>query len=136
MKDLTVLVADDDEDVRNVVVAYMDRFGYTEKNGYRVKFIDCVSGDDAWNAIKDVGVDLAFLDDRMYGTSGSEVARRTREGYDGRNADTKTPIIMISGTSRSGDIRADVDDLGKPIDSQKMRDMVKKYLGDPNKVEV
>jgi two-component system OmpR family response regulator len=67
----TVIVADDDEDIRQLVVIAAKKAGVVVRAA-----VD--NGTDAWKAVSGGGVDLAILDVSMPGMTGIEVADRIR----------------------------------------------------------
>jgi CheY-like chemotaxis protein len=87
----SVLVIDDDPDVREFIVASLD------EQGYRVR--EASDGRKGLKAFKDERPDLVILDFVMPGLSGAEVARRMlREAPD-------QPILFVSGYSETEAVR-------------------------------
>jgi CheY-like chemotaxis protein len=80
-----VLVVDDNEDVREVIVAYLDALGYQS--------LQAASGSDALGLLADTvgGVDLLLADYAMPGMSGAELARRVSGKW------PELPVIVITG---------------------------------------
>ena len=80
-----VLVVDDNEDVRDVIVAYLDALGYQS--------LQAASGSDALALLADTvgGVDLLLADYAMPGMSGAELARRVSGRW------PELPVIVITG---------------------------------------
>ena len=80
-----VLVVDDNEDVREVIVAYLDALGYQS--------LQAASGSDALALLADTvgGVDLLLADYAMPGMSGAELARRVSGKW------PELPVIVITG---------------------------------------
>jgi CheY-like chemotaxis protein len=80
-----VLVVDDNEDVRDVIVAYLDVLGY--------RALQAASGQDALELLEGgVGtVDLLMADYAMPGMSGTELARAVRGKW------PELPVIVITG---------------------------------------
>jgi CheY-like chemotaxis protein len=83
----TVLVVDDDEDVRAIMVAYLEELGYPA--------IPASSGRMALDLLNDVDlaqpIDLLVVDYAMPGLSGIEVARAAR------TVSPDLPNIIVSG---------------------------------------
>ncbi|MET3508093.1 response regulator transcription factor [Halalkalibacter oceani] len=81
MKPITVLVADDDEEIGELVAIHL------EKEGYRV--IKAADGQEAVDAIEAQPVDLLILDIMMPKLDGYEVTQLVRERHN-------MPIIFLS----------------------------------------
>ncbi|MDO5629499.1 MAG: response regulator [Mobilicoccus sp.] len=89
----TVLVADDDDDIRDLV-----SFKLTQA-GYDVTAVE--DGTSAWAALTGGDVPaIAVLDVMMPGLSGLDVLRKIRE--DDRTKDV--PIILLTARSRESDV--------------------------------
>lgn len=89
-----VLVADDDEDIRELVA-----FKLTQA-GYDVEAV--VDGVKAWEAIDHAPPQLALLDIMMPGLSGLDVLRKIREDERTRTV----PVILLTARSRDSDVDA------------------------------
>jgi PAS domain S-box-containing protein len=85
----TILVAEDDEDLRGVLTAALTR------NGHRV--IPARDGAEALAAIEREQVDLLVLDLVMPNIDGFEVLARLKEVRKG----VTIPVVVVSGTDRS-----------------------------------
>lgn len=88
MKDITILIADDEEEIANLVAIHL------EKEGYRV--IKASDGQEAIQVIETHPVDLLILDIMMPKIDGYEVIRRIREKY-------HMPIIFLSAKTSDFD---------------------------------
>ena len=124
----TVLVADDEKSVRDVVSRMLER------GGYRVLLAQ--DGEQAWDLLQGQGVDLAVLDINMPRLDGWELMKRIRS--DARLQ--AMPVLMLT-------VRDDVDDqvagyelggddyLTKPFDSDlllaRVRILERRVLGGP-----
>ncbi|QDG52543.1 response regulator transcription factor [Persicimonas caeni] len=80
----TILLADDDEDIRAVLRVAL------EAEGYHV--VEAIDGDQALEKVDAFGPDLLLLDVMMPGINGTEICRRIR-------ADSEVPIIFLSRRS-------------------------------------
>lgn len=80
---MNVLVADDDEDIREVTSELLGMRGYTVTT--------VASGDEALRALADDGFDVAVLDQNMPPGSGMEVATACRDAGDA------IPIVLWTG---------------------------------------
>ncbi|MGG4450106.1 response regulator transcription factor [Brevibacillus porteri] len=115
---LTILIADDDPHVRELL-----RF-YLAKEGYHV--LACVDGDEASQLLEQESVQLAIVDVMMPGKSGWELCREIREFYD-------LPVIMLTA---KGEVRdkekgflAGTDDyLTKPFEPTELLYRIKALL--------
>jgi CheY-like chemotaxis protein len=117
----TVLIADDDENIRAILEEVLKR------EGYRTVF--AVNGQEAVEKVREESPDLLILDIRMPGMHGIEALEAVRR-------ENKTlPIIMCSGLEKlkedfavvSSDISAF---LTKPVDIEELKVKVKEILGE------
>jgi CheY-like chemotaxis protein len=100
----SILVIDDDPDVRGFIVTSL------EEQGYRVR--EASDGEEGLKALADELPDLVILDFIMPGMSGAEVASRIRADCPGH------PILFISGYSETEAVKRtapDVPLLPKPF---------------------
>ncbi|AHV95199.1 response regulator transcription factor [Paenibacillus sabinae] len=81
MDRITILIADDDPEIAELIALHL------KKEGYRP--IKAADGEEAVNAVKSRRIDLAILDIMMPGLDGYEVTRQIRERY-------LFPIIFLS----------------------------------------
>lgn len=81
MKRTTILIADDEAEIADLIALHL------EKEGYHV--IKVFNGSEAIHAIKSQSIDLAILDIMMPKLDGYEVTRQIREQY-------HMPIIFLS----------------------------------------
>ncbi len=81
--ELSILVVDDDENIRNVLSEMLDFLGH--------KVAAARDGGEAFNLLNGAGYDLVITDLGMPGVSGWEVARRVKE------KNPKTPVMLVSG---------------------------------------
>ncbi|MED1781067.1 response regulator transcription factor [Brevibacillus fortis] len=115
---LTILIADDDPHVRELL-----RF-YLAKEGYHV--LACVDGNEASQMLEQESVQLAIVDVMMPGKNGWELCREIREFYD-------LPVIMLTA---KGEVRdkekgflAGTDDyLTKPFEPTELLYRIKALL--------
>ncbi len=115
---LTILIADDDPHVRELL-----RF-YLAKEGYNV--LACVDGNEASQLLEQESVQLAIVDVMMPGKNGWELCREIREFYD-------LPVIMLTA---KGEVRdkekgflAGTDDyLTKPFEPTELLYRIKALL--------
>jgi CheY-like chemotaxis protein len=86
----SVLVADDDSDIRELVAYKL------AQGGHQVTVVE--DGLSALNAVRDGSVELALLDIRMPGMSGLDVCRELRAA-----PETETlPVILLTARSQEG----------------------------------
>ncbi len=96
------------------------------KHGIEVTLVD--DGQKAIEAIQDQDFDMVFMDMQMPVMNGYEATQALRQdGY-------KTPIIALTANAMSGDrdkcLEVGCNDyLSKPIDQQKLRDLLEESLG-------
>jgi PAS domain S-box-containing protein len=101
-----VLVVDDNEDVRDVLVAYLETLGY--------RTVQAASGRDALELLAEGGddVDLLMADYAMPGMSGTELMRAARVERPG------LPVVVITGYADATGLDGRLDDailLQKPF---------------------
>lgn len=88
MKDISILIADDEEEIAELVAIHL------EKEGYHV--IKASDGQEAIHIIETQPIDLLVLDIMMPKVDGYEVTRRIREKYN-------MPIIFLSAKTSDFD---------------------------------
>ena len=116
-----ILVADDDEDVRDIVTAKL------AGAGYRVRTVD--NGHSALSEIRRWRPDLAVLDRSMPGMDGLDVLREVRRDPEV----SETRVIMLTGHARITDqeagMSAGADEyVFKPFSPQDLLDRVRMVL--------
>ena len=117
-----ILVADDDEDILQMVAFRLERSGYT--------VVRARDGEEALQAARENVPDLAVLDVRMPKLDGYEVTRALRA----EEATRRMPIILLTAKVQDGDVQrgfeAGADDyVRKPFSPQELRSRVQAILG-------
>ncbi|RKQ87175.1 response regulator receiver domain-containing protein [Solirubrobacter pauli] len=117
----TVLVADDDEDILQLVSFRLQRAGYT--------VVTAADGPQALAAAREHQPDLAVLDVMMPGLNGYEVTRQLRADA----ATAQIPVILLTARVQEADVsrgfEAGADDyLRKPFSPQELRSRVQAIL--------
>lgn len=92
MGDRTVVVADDDADIRDLVAFKLDNAGFT--------VVPAADGDEALDLVLEHRPDLALLDVMMPGRSGLDVLRSIRA--DDSLAGTR--VILLTARARDVDV--------------------------------
>jgi DNA-binding response OmpR family regulator len=118
----TILVADDDDDIRSLVVLRLQRSGY--------EVLSACDGEEALGLALEHVPDLAVLDVMMPRLDGYELTRRLR-------ADERTrgmPVILLTARVQEADVtrgfEAGADDyLRKPFSPQELGSRVQAILG-------
>lgn len=87
MKDMKILVVDDDKDIRKIIRIYLEQQGYI--------IIEAEDGLDALDKVDDT-YDLVILDVMMPNLDGVETCRRIRENF-------AMPIIFLTAKSEEMD---------------------------------
>lgn len=93
-KERTILVVDDNQDIRNLVLHILSSDGYL--------VFSASSGDEALAILNNNVVNLVLLDVMMPGKSGIEVLKEIRNGSNRKIRDT--PVMMITAKSTTEDI--------------------------------
>ena len=117
-----VLVADDEEDIRELVAYRM------EKGGYDV--VQAADGEEAIRLALEHTPALAIVDVMMPKADGYEVTRRLRE----EESTKRMPIILLTARAQEADVQrgfdAGADDyMRKPFSPQELRMRVQAILG-------
>jgi CheY-like chemotaxis protein len=116
-----VLVADDDDDIRDLVAMHLRQAGY--------EVIAAADGDTGLELIRARRPDLVVLDVKMPGLGGYELTRRLK-------ADPSTaeiPILLLSASVRQEEVQegisAGADEfMAKPFPATKFRERVAALL--------
>lgn len=85
-----ILVVDDDRDIRELIV------GYLEKSGYRAS--GAANGKAMWSVLKNHQIDLIVLDIMLPGDDGLTLCRQLRN--DGQQ---DIPVLMLTARSEDSD---------------------------------
>jgi DNA-binding response OmpR family regulator len=118
----TILVADDEEDVRELITYRLTRSGYD--------VIDAVDGEDAFRLASERVPDLMVLDVMMPRLDGYELTRRVRAEESLRSV----PVILLTARSQETDVgrgfEVGADDyLKKPFNPDELVARVRAVLG-------
>lgn len=114
----TILIVDDDADIREIITMYL------ENEGYHV--ISAIDGSQALSYAFSVNPDLIILDMIIPGLDGIEVCQELRKKL-------TTPIIFLSSKSTPADksiglIAGGDDYMSKPFDTMELLARVKAHL--------
>jgi CheY-like chemotaxis protein len=118
---LTILVADDEQDIRELVAYRLSRSGY--------HVLEACDGEEALRMAADKVPDMAVLDVMMPRLDGFELTQRLRE----TPATRQLPILLMSASVQDADISrgfaAGADDyLTKPFTPNELLDRVRAML--------
>ena len=118
----TVLIADDDADIRELVTYRMTRSGYA--------VLQASDGEEAFELATERRPDLAILDVMMPRCDGFEVTRRLRA----QEETAGIPIILLTARAQDADVArgfgAGADDyIRKPFSPQELAMRVQAILG-------
>lgn len=116
-KDISILIADDNEMMSNLIRLMLERNGF--KN-----IIEVLDGTSAFNTVQAQKIDLIIADWHMDGLSGIELLKKVRA--DGKIGDTPFIIVSVEGLDVSVDtaFKHGVSDfISKPF---KMEDLLQK----------
>jgi len=108
---LRVLVVDDNQHMRKLVVTILQAFGCTQT-------IEAVDGEHAWALLVDACPDVILLDWQMSGMTGLEFVKKLRT--DPKSPNPFVPVIMLTGHTHIDHVRlardAGVNEfLAKPV---------------------
>jgi len=117
-----VLVADDDDDIRDLVAFRLDRAGY--------EVLRAGDGQQALDLAKEHVPDLAVLDVMMPKLTGYDVTRELRAD----TATSRIPVILLTARVQEADVargfEAGADDyVKKPFSPQELKARVQAVLG-------
>jgi DNA-binding response OmpR family regulator len=117
-----VLVADDDQDILNLVALRLEREGYD--------VLRAADGERAVEEALERSPDLALIDVSMPRLDGYQVTARLRENP----GTSRMPIILLTARAQEGDIargiEAGADDyVTKPFSTEQLRARVQAALG-------
>jgi DNA-binding response OmpR family regulator len=118
----TILVADDEEDLRELVSYRLSRSGY--------EVVEAVDGQEAFELATERTPDLMVLDVMMPRLDGYELTRRVRE----QDSLRSVPVILLTARSQESDVSrgfdVGVDDyLKKPFNPDELVARVRAVLG-------
>ena len=118
MADETILVVDDDADIREIITMYLEAENY--------KVIIAVNGYEAVSHANQFNPDLIILDMVLPGLDGIEVCQAVRKYHN-------TPILFLSSKSTPNDktvglIAGGDDYISKPFDPKELLARVKAHL--------
>jgi two-component system phosphate regulon response regulator PhoB len=121
MSDKTVLIIEDEGDIRELIAYMLKRAGYRP--------VEAESGELGLQSIADTKPDLIILDLMLPGLDGLEVCRRLKRGA----ASSSIPILMLTAKSQDEDIvvglEAGADDyVTKPFSPQVLLARVRAIL--------
>jgi DNA-binding response OmpR family regulator len=119
---VTILVADDEDDIRELVVYRLGRAGYA--------VVEARDGEEAVRQATEHIPDLAVLDVMMPKLDGYEVTRRLRE----TDATKAIPVILLTARAQEADVsrgfEVGADDyLKKPFSPDELVSRVRAVLG-------
>jgi DNA-binding response OmpR family regulator len=117
-----VLVADDDDDIRDLVAFRLDRAGY--------EVLRASDGQQALDLAREHRPDLAVLDVMMPKLTGYDVTRELRAD----SATSRIPVILLTARVQEADVargfEAGADDyVKKPFSPQELKARVQAVLG-------
>lgn len=115
---MTVLVVDDDHEIRDLLDEYLS------EHGYRVLLADC--GSAMRERLEDTVPDVVLLDIGLPGEDGLSLARFVREQFD-------IAVIIVSGAGETVDriigLEVGADDyISKPFDLRELRARLKSVI--------
>jgi len=85
---IQILVADDDQHIRELMLVYLETQGF--------KVIEAGDGEEAWKKLEEFRVDLAVVDIMMPYKDGWELTREIKEYFD-------IPVLMVTARGETDD---------------------------------
>lgn len=125
----TILVVDDEIDIRFVIGKMLEREGY--------EIIEADSGEQALEVLSSASPDLILLDVMMPGLDGYETCTEIKS----REAIKNIPVVMLTAKTAESDKVKALEECGaqwhisKPIDRKKFIETVKWLLASPPRRE-
>ena len=107
---------------------------------YRMNVSTCLSGSESLAMVEEKRYDIVFMDHMMPGMDGIEATSFIRSMESGDGYYQNLPIIALTANAVSGQremfLENGISDfLAKPIDIQKLNDILEKWLPDEKRVE-
>lgn len=117
----SILICDDEKNIRNGLAMAMELEGYES--------VQASDGQEAWEKINKMGVDLVITDLRMPKMSGEDLLKKISGAY------PRMPVIILTGhgtieTAVEAMRGGAVDFFTKPVDLDRLSLVVKKALSD------
>lgn len=120
LKDYVILVVDDEEDLRDVIIYDLERLGFSTRTA--------VNGAAAYEVMAHERIDLILSDVRMPGGDGVELLEKVR-----RLNPKLPPLILVSGfadiTPKEAREKGAAGMLEKPFDRKLLMETLKEALG-------
>ncbi|WP_375462774.1 response regulator [uncultured Methylobacterium sp.] len=115
MRSASILVVDDDAEVRHVTASFLNGFGYTET--------EAADGAAALALLERRRFDLVVADLAMPGMTGVELAAEVRSRW------SEVPVLIVTGHAEAVQIPRDLPVLTKPFQSAELARRVSSLLG-------
>jgi DNA-binding response OmpR family regulator len=107
---MRILIADDEESMAAILKRFLSMKGYEDVDVF-------FNGTEAIDAVKSGAYDIAFLDEKMPGMSGTEIAAYIKK------AGLKTKAVIITGRNET----CETEYLVKPFHLQAVKEIIEKY---------
>jgi CheY-like chemotaxis protein len=120
-KQPTILIADDEEDIKDVLSLYLEASGF--------EVITAFDGLDAMERAKEAVPDLILMDVMMPVIDGIEVTRQLKENDSTKNI----PIILLSAAAQSEMVEKGlnsgaIDYISKPFEPEQVKNAIQQVL--------
>ena len=93
---LKILVVDDNQHMRKLVVTILQAFG-------AVQIYEAADGEGAWSILRDANPDVILLDWQMSGMTGLDFVKKVRN--DPQSPNPLVPVIMLTGHTHIDHVR-------------------------------
>lgn len=121
-----VLVVEDNEDNRTLVVKVLTHAGY--------EVVEAASGEDALLLTEEELPDIVLMDLNLSGITGYEATRRLKENPRLKNI----PVVALTAYAMAGDMESALASgcdgyISKPVDIRKLPEQVRTYIKERGK---
>ncbi len=123
-KNMRILVVDDLQTMRRIVMNLMRQLGFT-------KMIEAADGELAWEVLENDNIDLIVSDWNMPNMTGMELLKKVRASEEYKNI----PFIMVTAEGKKETVIAAVQAgvnnyIVKPFNAATLKEKLKRVIGD------
>ncbi len=123
-KNMRILVVDDFQTMRRIVMNLMRQLGFTN-------MIEAADGELAWEVLENDSIDLIVSDWNMPNMTGMELLKKVRASEEYKNI----PFIMVTAEGKKENVIAAVQAgvnnyIVKPFNAATLKEKLKRVIGD------